>query len=199
MDPDVVRGLINQLVYPLAGGGQLSDATAERLVDDMIEGTVFASSAAEFAEAVAATLSSGRLPGGTMQMVPRYSEAEMLQFVRRVADQLDRRRPWPRPRFAKLDPEQWIGFAGTVPIARVNLPTHEITGAVGELFDPVPAGGVTLPVMILQLRSGATVALAGTEDPLVFTVRVRGPGTPAAVIEEFRQLTGFTAEEVSQA
>ena len=98
MDPNQVRGVMNQLLYPIDGAADLSDATVARLVDNMIEGKLFSAPVADFAAAIEQTLRAGALPSSAAGISRRYTEPELLDFVRRVARHLDERKPWPPPR-----------------------------------------------------------------------------------------------------
>jgi len=198
MDQDLARGVMNQLFYPIDGAPDLGDATAARLVDNMIEGGLFAATVAEFAAAVDQTLRDGALHPQTAEVSRRYSAAELLEFLRRVARQLDERRPWPPPRFDKLDVVHWQTFGQAAPIARIDVPEHQVNAAVGHPFDEVPTGNGKLPVLILQLRTGEVVALMGSVDPrsASFALLRRGTEDPAAVIAHLRELAGFSADEV---
>lgn len=198
MDPDVARGVMNQLFYPIDGAPDLSDATAARVADNLIEGRLFAAPVTDFAAAIDQTRRAGELHPQTAGISSRYSEAELLEFAGRVARQLDERRPWPPPRFAKLDVAEWATFGHAAPIARIDLPRHELSGAVGADFDHVPTGGGELPVLIFQLRTGEVVALMGSVDArsTSFALLRRGPEDPAEVIAHLRDLTGFTAGEI---
>jgi hypothetical protein len=189
---------MNQFVYPLDGAPDLSDATAARMVDNMVDGKLFSAPVADFAAAIEQTLRAGALPAGTAGISRRYTEPELLDFVRRVARHLDERKPWPPPRFTKLDVARWNTFAGATAIARINRPTHQINAAVGVPFDHVPAGDAELPVLILQLRTGEVVALMGSVEPrsTSFALLHNGPDDPAAVTDHFRELTGFRPDDV---
>jgi hypothetical protein len=199
MDQDRARGVMNQLFYPIDGAPDLSDATAARLVDNMIEGRLFSAPVADFAEAIDQTLQAGALHPQTAEVSRRYSEPELLEFLRRVARQLDERRPWPPPRFTKLDVAQWDTFRDATAIARIDRPAHQVNAAVGYPFDDIPAGSGKLPVLIVQLRTGEVVALMGSVDPrsTSFALLQRDPGNPAEVIAHVRDLTGFSADEVT--
>jgi hypothetical protein len=198
MDPNLARGVMNQLFYPIDGAPDLSDATAARLVDNMIEGRLFAATAAEFAAAIDQTLRDGALHPQTAEVSRRYSAGELLDFVRRVARQLDERRPWPPRAFDKLDVVHWDTFGQAAPIARLELPEHQVSAALGHDFDEVPTGAGKLPVLVVQLRTGEVVALMGSVDPrsTSFAVLRRGPEDPAEVIAHLRELAGFTADEL---
>ncbi len=85
---------MNVLLYAIDGVPDLSDATAARLVDNMIGGPVFASTPVEdFAAALDATMRSGALHPEAAETSRRYSEGELFDFVTRVSSLLAARRP----------------------------------------------------------------------------------------------------------
>jgi hypothetical protein len=99
MDHNEVRGRLNELLHEIDCVPCLSDTIAARLVDSMIDGRPFASTpVADFATAIGETLKAGALHPQTAEMSSRYTELELLEFLRRVSEQLDSRRPWPRRR-----------------------------------------------------------------------------------------------------
>jgi hypothetical protein len=200
VDSDEAYGLINQISYRLQFVPDLSDeAVLRRAADDLINQISFLQPVEEFYEAVVFTVHKGHLSPMALEIAgERHSEAELLAFLARLAQHLDERRPWPRPAFLKLDVEQWSTFADAKPIARINRPMHQINGILNNSFDTVPIGAETLPVMILELRSGEVVALMGSVNPrsTVFALMQRDPGDPAEVIAHFCELTGFSPEEV---
>jgi hypothetical protein len=199
MDPNVARGLVNQILYGIDRVPDLTDETmVVRCADSLINQRHFLQPVGEYAEAIDYTLREGGLSRDTLEMSRRYSAAELLDFLTRLARHLDERRPWPRPAFLKLDIEQWSSFANAKPIARINRPTHQINGILNNSFDSVSIGAEKLPVMILQLRSGDVVALMESVDPrsAVFVLMQRDPGDPAEVIARFREFTDFSPEDV---
>jgi hypothetical protein len=198
VDPEDTRGVMNQLFYPIDGAPDLSDATAARLVDNILDGRHYALGVEDFAAAIGQVLQAGALHPQTVEMSRRYSEPELLEFLGRVARQLDERRPWPPPMFTKLDVSQWDSFGDATVLARVNRPTHAINGATKHRFDSVPAGEGKLPVLILRLRTGEVVALMGSVDPrsTSFVLLHRGPGNPAEALNHFLELTGFRPDDV---
>ena len=127
MDQDQARGVMNQLFYPIDGAPDLSDATAARLVDNILTGRLFSAPAPDFAAAIDRTLHDGVLHPQTAGASRRYTEPELLAFLGLVARELDARRPWPAPRFAKVDVAEWPTFGGATPIARVDRPAHQLT------------------------------------------------------------------------
>jgi hypothetical protein len=199
VDSNMVRGLINEVLYYVDRVPDLSDDdVAARWVDSMINRRHFPGAIEEYAEAIDRTVRGGRLPTDATELSRRYSEPELLAFLARLARHLDERRPWPPPAFLKLDVGQWSSFADAMPIARINRPMHQINGILNNSFDDVPVGTQKLPIMILQLRSGDVVALMGSVDPrsTTFALMQRDPGDPAEVIARFCELTGFSPEEV---
>lgn len=123
---------MNQLLHFYSAGClTLNDAIATWLVDSMIDGRHFSSTVEELAAASHETLRRGRLHPQTIEMCAPQCEAEVLDFLRRIAS--DRRRPGPRPRFTRLDEAPWNRFDGRRPIARINRANHEIEGAIGYI------------------------------------------------------------------
>jgi hypothetical protein len=200
MDSDQAFGLINQICYRLQFVPDLSDdVVLRRAADDLINRISFIQPVEEFYDAIVFTVREGRLSSTALEIAgARHSEAEILDFLARLARHLDERRPWPPPAFLKLDIGQWRSFADARPIARINRPMHQINGILNNSFDDVPVGTQKLPIMILQLRSGDVVALMGSVDPrsTTFALMQRDPGDPAEVIARFCEFTGFSSEEV---
>lgn len=195
VDQNEARGVMNQLFYPIDGAPDLSDATAARLVDNIIEGRLFSAPVTDFAAAIDQTLRAGGLHPQTVSSTRRYTEPELMEFLGRVARALDSRRPWPPPRFAKLDVAEWPSFGSATPIARIDRPAHQLTGALGYSLDRVGQ----LPVLILRLRTGEVVALLGSVDPRAtsFALLQRDPGDPSEIIAHFRTLTGFHPTDIT--
>jgi hypothetical protein len=198
MDATRVRGLINQIVFDIDYEPDLSDeAMIERYVDAMINRRYFGSPVEEYAEAMHAVLRDGHLPRQAL-VSERYPESELLAFLGRLARHLDGRRPWPRPPFVRLGTEQWASFAGATPIASIDTPMSELQAILNGLFETLPAGAGSVPVILLELRSGQVVAVAGPADARsgAFTLLQRDPGDPAEVIARFCEFTGLSPHDV---
>jgi hypothetical protein len=200
MDPNLVRGLTNQLLYGIDRVPDLGDdATVERLADALINRRTFKQPVEGYFEALSEVLAAGRLPADSLGLTRRFTEPEILAFLDRLHRKLDAMRPWPRPRYLKLDVGSWPTFAQARGIARIDMPEHQVEGLLNSSFDGVEAGTAQLPVMILELRTGETVALMGSTDrtSTVWTLLQRDPGDPATLIDHVRELTGFS-EDVLQ-
>jgi hypothetical protein len=199
MDQRQARGVMNQLFYPIDGAPDLGDATAARLVDNMIDGRLFSAGVEDFAAAIDLTLQAGTLDPQTAEASRRYTEPELIDFLRRVARELAARRPWPPKRFTKLDVTRWDSFGAAVVVARIDRPRHQINGALGLSFDHVAAGDGRLPVLLLRLRTGEEVAVVGSVDArsTSFALLNRGPEDPAEVVAHFKELAGLRDGDVS--
>ncbi|MCW2640537.1 MAG: hypothetical protein JWP76_2843 [Dactylosporangium sp.] len=199
MDLNTLRGLSNEVLYGIDRVPDLTDeAVVAACVDSLINRRHFLHPVEEYAESINLILREGRLSTQALEMSRRYSETELLEFLARLARQLDERRPWPLPAFVKLDVAQWSSFADAKPIARINRPMMKINDILNKSFDNVPIGAEKLPVMILELRSGDVVALMGSVNPrsTMFALMQRDPGDPAEVIARFCEFTDFSPEEV---
>jgi hypothetical protein len=199
MDANTARGLINQILY---GIDRVPDLTADDAVsacaDSLINQRHFRHPVEEYAEAISHALHEGGVPAQAVESSRRYSAPDLLDFLTRLARRLDERRPWPDPAFRKLDPDEWSTFANATPVARINRPTHQVTGILHNSFDEVPVGAEKLPVMILRLPTGDVVALMGSLDSRsrTFTLLQRDDGDPTNVIERFREVTGFAPDDI---
>jgi hypothetical protein len=196
VDLEETRGVMNQLLYPIDGAPDLSDATATRMVANMIDGRLFRTPVAVFAATIGQVLQAGALHPQTAGMSRRHTEAELLDYLGRVAQKLEERRPWPPPLLTKLDAAQWPAFGDATVIARIDRPMHAVKSAIREPFDEVPTADGTLPVVILQLRTGEVVAVLGSTS---FVLLHRGSGDPAEVLAHFREATTFRPEDISPA
>lgn len=196
MDPDETRGVMNQLLHPIDGAPDLSDATAARMVTNLIDGRLFRPPVAEFAAAIGQVLGAGALHPQTAAMSRRYTEAELLDYLGRVAHQLEERKPWPPPLLTKLDVSLWPSFGDATVIARIDRPMHAVKGAIRQQFDEVPTADGARPVVILRLRTGEVVAVLGSTS---FVLLHRGSEDPAEVLAHFREATTFRPEDISPA
>jgi hypothetical protein len=198
MDQNTVRGTMNQLLYPIDSAPNLADdAVVARLAEGIFGQRFFTSSTQEFSTAIQSVLREGRLPAQTASLSTRYSEDELLDFLRRLNNYLEERRPWPEPPFVKLDIAEWGSFASAKAIAQINRPMLEVEGILGS-FDSVAAGEQRLPATILKLRSGDVVAVIGSVDArsTTYALLQRDPGDATEVIRRFCELTGFAAKDV---
>ncbi len=90
---------------------------------------------------------------------------------------------------------EWPTFGQATPIARIDRPAHQLTGAVGHPFDRAD----DRPVLLLRLRTGEVMALLGSTDPrsTSFTVLQRDPADPSELLAHFRDLTALRPTDIT--
>lgn len=88
MDQSQTRGVMNELLYPIDGAPDLSDAVASRLVKNVLEGRLYSSTPEEFAAAIKQTLGDGKLDPQTVRISHKYDESDLLAFLDRVGEKL---------------------------------------------------------------------------------------------------------------
>jgi hypothetical protein len=199
MDAPTVSGVISEILYSIDKVSDLHDPeTQDRLVAFMINRRSLPRGIEEYDEAIEQVLDAGRIPPRALGFSTRYSEEEQLQFLRAVHDRMKARKPWPRPAFVKTPVQTWDELGPVTAIAQITKPQHRLQGVFHKSFDDVPVGDGTIPVMLLKLRSGDTVALIGSVDPRspVFTLMQKGDGDPKALIAHFSEVTGIPPEEI---
>lgn len=199
MDRNEIRGRINMILYGIDAARGLGDDSAARLAGKIIDQNDFNGPVERYAQAIKSTLEIGALHPQNREMSRRYSEQELLGFLTRLDRHLDARRPWPAPPFTRLPAEQWSRFTAATPIAEIHQPAYQITERLGESFTEVAtAAGEHLLVLVLKLRTGQVVALAGGADSghPVFGVFQRDPADPVEVIARFREFAGLSPDEM---
>lgn len=199
MDDNQVSGLMTLFLYGIDKAPDLGPSIVDLMADDLVNQIHYRQPVQDYFDAFGVVLSKGQVPPRALEGVQRYSPAEVLDFVGRLHAQLDRQRPWPRPRFAKLDLSEWPSFATAKGIARIAALSSEVEARFNEGFDRVPTGAGDLPVLMLELRSGEKVAVMGSTEPgsRVYTLLAQKPGDAAATIDHFREFSGFTDEQVA--
>ena len=89
------RGRINALLYGLIFTKALDDAAVRRLADAVIAERTIPGGPAVYLAAIEAALPTDE-PLNDIIEAP-HSEADIRDFLRRLAGELERRRPWPPP------------------------------------------------------------------------------------------------------
>jgi len=200
MDDDQAFGYINAMAFKVQFVPNLADeSVVDRAADDLINQVSFMHPVEEFYDALAYTVGQGRIQPQALEIVEgSHSEPELLAFFARLVARLADLKPWPRPRFLKHDIATWETFSQAKAIARIKAAETVIVGRLNNSFDKVPAGAGLLPVIVLDLRTGETVAIVGSTDPrsTVFTLMQRDPGDPEKVAGHFCELTGLPPDAV---
>jgi hypothetical protein len=198
MDDYEVTGLMTLFLYGIDKAPDLGASTVDFAADDLLNQVHYAQPPQQYFDAFAAVLRTGRVPEHSMQFVNRWTEGEVLDFLARLYRKLDDARPWPAPRFRKLDLDQWPSFASARGIARIEALPSMVEGMFVTSFDKVETGAGELPVLLLQLRSGEQVAIMGStgRGSTVFTLLAK-TADPAATLAHFRDVTRFDDSQVT--
>lgn len=199
MDDNEVSGLMTLFLYGIDKATDLGPSIVDLMADDLVNQLHYRQPVQDYFDAFGVVLSRGQVPPRALEGVQRYSPAEVLDFVARLHAKLDQQRPWPRPRFTKLGLSEWPSFATAKGIARIAALSSEVEARFNGDFDKVSTGAGDLPVMILELRSGEKVAIMGSTErgSRVYTLLARDPSNPAATIDHFREVSGFTDDQLA--
>jgi hypothetical protein len=190
------RGPINGLLYGMIFEPEITDELVRGCADAAVNYTVLGDGPEVYYEAIQHALASGERLDGLGQ-VPQFDEAQVADFLRAVATQLDALRPWPEPKFRHLSATTWAAFANAVPIARLDDSLLGLRNKVRGVFEPAGDAQPGRYVLMLKLGSGETIALLGAPGPKErVTMLTDADDDPAAVIEHFTAATGFPPENV---
>ncbi len=198
MDPNDVRGTMNQLLDGIDGAPNLSPTTAAYVAKVMIDGGAFSATVAQFAEAIKYTLANGALHPEAVEMSHEYSEQQLFDFVRCVSQELDIRQPWQSPLFTKINISEWPTFGQAKVIGSINRPADQLSAGVGLEFDKIPAGESSLPVILAHMRTGEDIAILGSTNPrsTTFSLLLRGIGDPVTALANLRELSRLRETDI---
>jgi hypothetical protein len=192
------RGPINGLLYGLIFAPEITDELVAGCADAAVNYTVLGDGPEVYYEAIHEALASGERLDGLGQL-PQFDQAQVADFLRAVATQLDALRPWPEPEFRRLDPATWATFANAVPIARLDDSMLGLRNIVRGVFEPAGDSQPGRYVLMLKLATGETVALLGSPGPKEkVTLLTDAADNPADVIEHFTAATGFPSDKVTR-
>ncbi|MQY24956.1 type VII secretion system-associated protein [Nocardia aurantia] len=148
---------IGMLCESISYVGELSDEMMGHAADDLIDRVSYPATVEEFYPALREVVTAGAVPGEALARVGDHDEPEVLDFLSRLTTELERRQPWPTPALVMVDGRDWPSPGASVPIAQLDVPRDELETAVHARF--TATGDV--PFMVLRLRSGQVVGLAG--------------------------------------
>lgn len=186
---------IDGLLYGLTFAEEIDDETIDFIAGNAVNRTVLVDGPEVYREAIDEALASGR--NLATDGLPRFDHAAIAGFLRAVADRLDALRPWPQPRFRRLDPAEWSPEAFATPIAEFDGSVLALSNLLQEMFDEVddPEGG---RVLMLALDTGETVALLGNRRPRsAVSIHARSGDGAGETIEHFLAATGVPAERLT--
>ena len=196
MMPSDWRTPVNQLLYSLTYSKSIDDDTVNFNAESAVQFTTLTLGPGVYYSAINQALSSDE-PLDVIPLLPQFDQPQIADFLRAVAGQLDRMRPWPEPAVRPLDTTAWAGLADAIKVAELDASLVEVTDALQQGFAPVAGAGSRDQVMILRLRSGETVALSGAYGVgNKVSLLVEPSAIHTDVIAHFIALTGFPAEKV---
>ncbi|MER6959293.1 hypothetical protein [Streptomyces sp. NPDC000618] len=128
-----------------------------------------------------------------------HPEPVVRDFLRRVLERLDARRPWPEPPFRNLGYARWQEFRQGTLLARLRLyaPAQD---PMHVRLHTVPGDEDRLRGVVLRLRSGDEVALVASPAPdgeEAVLMAVPPHRSAAEIVEAFVSCTGYARERVS--
>lgn len=180
----------------------MDEELVAQAADDLIDRVSYRATVADFHPVFVRAVTTGTLPPAALATAENHSETTILSFLRRLLDELERRRPWPEPPLVQVDPREWPALGGSTPIAWVDLPLPLVEEATRASF--ADAAGAALPdaeipLLVLRLRTGDLVALVGerSHTPSRFVILLPGADArqdPAVVIEYLVRYTGLPLE-----
>jgi hypothetical protein len=192
------RGPINALLYGLIYAPEITDEVVAGCADAAVNYTVLGDGPAVYYQAIQEALSSGE-PLDNLRQLPQFDEAQIAGFLRALAKRLDALRPWPEPRFVRLDASTWATFSDAVPIARLDASILRIRNIVRGVFEPAGDDQPGRYVLMLKLDTGETVGLLGSPGPKEKVTLLTVAGVDAAtVIEHFVAATGFPPDQITR-
>jgi hypothetical protein len=158
-DSALLHYLCERLRYKDLSDSDLVEWTAT----DIIKELRFNASAEAVYRMLTDSVAAGRLPASALYVAQNQTEGAILDFMDRLARRLDELRPWPQPPFRKIR-KMWKALGPWRSLARLKLGSDTIEGTFTGTFEYFDEDG--LHVMVLELGSGETVAIAGSNDQI---------------------------------
>ncbi|MGH3427820.1 MAG: hypothetical protein ACRDQZ_09685 [Mycobacteriales bacterium] len=185
---------------------KLDDALAERRARALIEEPLGELTIEEEYQAIVEALGSDATLTRVIELpewIKGHTEQEFRDFLQRLLNQLDAKRPWLEPAHRELSFRGWSDYHYARVVGRIKLPYLAASGSATSRtnygFRHVNEGDHKRNVLILRLRSGDEVALAGPWWPNSKDVALlsRDPQrTPQQIVGALIDATRFTPEEI---
>jgi hypothetical protein len=192
------RGPINGLLYGIIFAPEITDEVVAGCADAAVNYTVLGDGPEVYYQAIHEALASGERLDGLGQL-PQFDQEQIAGFLRAVAARLDVLRPWPEPKFRRLDAAAWATFTNAVPVARIDASILGVRKIVRGVFEPAGDSSPGRYVLMMKLATGETVALLGSAGPKEkVTLLTDTADNPAEVIEHFTAATGFPADKITR-
>jgi hypothetical protein len=196
--------IVNMVIlYSLLGNTSGDEAMVRSLAKRAIEHPDAYLTTEEFYAGIAEMLRSDAVLTGSLQgLLP--SEHEYRVFLGHLLDRLDGMRPWPEPPFHVVNETLWHDWGSMRVAGRIRLSLLRLMQRLQHVFlhlTDEPRIG-TRDILALRLKAGTEVALVtrwwpGSSD---IALLQRDPHLPPGqVVSQFREATGLSEDEVTQA
>jgi hypothetical protein len=173
------RGRVNELVYALDPSGPIPDEDVNRIAGLVIGQRVYTEPVGTYYDAAMAALTSGDA------LAPGDEDANVRDFLRRLADELAARHPWPEPAYRAVR-DAWDSLPAMRNIGTIAKGWISVQDAVGFAFEPADAEFR----LLLRMASGALVLLRGSSATPGVDVLTDAPDADA-VRAELTRTTGL--------
>jgi hypothetical protein len=194
--PNNWHDAINEILFGLTYTDEITDETVRWNADSALHYTTLTLGPEVYYQAIMEALASGERLDSLGQL-PQFDRAQIADFLRALANQLDALRPWPEPKVRQLEVDAWITFRHAVPIARLTVSIREVTDVLQKGFRPAGDAEPGMKVLMLKLATGETVALLGSysrgDDVTLLSDATRDA---AEIIDHFTEATGFPSDQV---
>lgn len=161
---DRARVVIGTLLYT-GKFEQLDDVLVDRRARALIEEPLRELTVEEEYRAIDEALRSGAQLTSVIALpdfiTERHSEQDFRDFLRRLLNRLDTMRPWPEAPHREVGVGRWRDYRDARVVGRASMNAINPNGLVNYVFTGLGDGERKLYVLILRLRSGDEVALAG--------------------------------------
>jgi hypothetical protein len=176
------RGLVNGLTYAVNLDHPITDAAVESVASNVLAQRVYSDPVPSFYSAAEAALQDSEGLGDSADADRRARD-----FLRRLLRALDERRPWPEPRYERLDASGWPKLMAAPVIGRIDLTPIEVRDRVSRSFTRLSDSRRGL---ILRLQTGQVVGFLASNSPGP-GVEVRSPDDPQQTRADLRELIGL--------
>ena len=192
-----VTDAVNEILFGLTYTEAITDEIVQWNADSAVHFTTLTRGPETYYQAITEALASGEPLDGLRQL-RQFDDAQISSFLRALADRLDALRPWPEPRFRKLDSDTWTAFRDAVPIARLHASIRQVTDVLQKGFRPAGDADPGMHVLMLKLATGEIVALRGSYGPDDVTLLTDAAEDTTAAIDHFTAATGFPRNKVTR-
>ena len=180
------RGYVAQITYGTRLQSPATDSLVFRLADEILRQRYFNDPVEDYYRAVVEALRSGE----QLRFDDNQNEAAIRDLLERLIPELDKRKPWPEPRFTSLPVEEWSALQDAPVLGRIPMHVVGVQAHLHRVFSERGPDGPDAQVLILRLRTGQKVGLSA-KSSRGDDVELRSLAEPASTRKAFLELTGL--------